>query len=169
MPVTCWPVNDRLTNASRALSPGFAATLEVDPRARCLLRRVALLLYLAGLWLVAGMPLAPAIKVLLGLAWSADVTLQLARLRRLARRLVAVRADEGGGLCGAGPAGESFPLALLPGSIVASRLAWLRLEFPDGCRHAELFLARHAEAGAWHRFRLVARLAGRRFGHADRP
>ena len=123
----------------------------------------------AGLWLVAGLPVPVPARVFLALAWCADLLWQVGRLYRHGRGLVAIRADAGGGLAGCGPAGDEFPLRLLPGSIFAARFVWLRLRLPDGGRHAELVLSRHAEASAWHRFQLVGRLAGYAVGHPDQP
>ena len=123
----------------------------------------------AGLWLVAGMPFPPALKLLLAVAFGADLTWQVLRLSRQGRGLVAMRIDAAGTLQGFGPGGHAFALQLLDGSVIGRRIAWLRLRFPDGRRHAELLLARNADAAEWHRFRLVTRLAGRRFGHPDGP
>lgn len=123
----------------------------------------------AALWLIAGLPLPRALKWLLAVAFGTDLAWQVARLVRQGRKLVAIRVDAAGSVLGFAPDGDAFALQLQDGSVIGRRIVWLRLRFPDGRRHAELLLARNADAAAWHRFRLVTSLAGRRFGHPDGP
>lgn len=120
--------------------------------------------YLTGFWLIAGLGVPPAWRLILAACWCADAGVTLARMRTAAGSLERIRVAADG-IRVQRPDGPSVDALLLGGSFVSRRLAWLRLAGADGVRHRELFVARWMDPATWHRLRLFWQLRDRGFGH----
>jgi hypothetical protein len=121
----------------------------------------------AGISIILMLPFSRVLQILLALLWGLENLRELGRFRKGAARLWGMRLDAGGQIEGIGPDGSVEPLKLLSGSKVLERLAWLRVQFPDGLKHGELFLGDPARDDEWHRLQLIWRHRRGAFGRQD--
>jgi len=122
---------------------------------------------ITGFVLIVLMPLAPVWRMLLAFAWIGESLRELRGLARGAARLRFIRLDADGNITGLGPDGRCETLALLSGSIVLSRLGWLRVRFADGSRYGELLRGDPARDPEWQRLQLIWRHSRTAFGRQD--
>ena len=122
---------------------------------------------ISGFVLILFMPLDPVLRILLSCAWLGENTRECRRLVRGAARVRLIKLDALGNIAAITADGRSEPLTLLSGSIVLSRLAWLRVKFPDGSRYAELLRGDPARDLEWHRLQLLWRHGRAAFGRQD--
>ena len=122
---------------------------------------------LTGIGLILFMPLATRWRFLLIVAWVGESCRELRALVRGAARVRRIRLDAEGNVSGQKPDGRNEVLTLLTGSIVLSRVAWLRVRFPDGGRYAELVWGDPARDLEWQRLQLIWRHNRTAFGQQD--
>lgn len=146
----------------------FGVTLQTDPLGRRIVRVSGILLLLAGVILILQLPFDRPWRLLLLVIWAGDCGFSLWRLERGYRRILGIRMDADGGFMLVGPGNAVTPGALVSGSLVYRRVAWLRFTLPGAGRHAELLLGARAESLDWHRFQLIWRLNRDIFGHPAR-
>ena len=120
---------------------------------------------LAGVLLIATLPLLPQIEALFGLLWLWRGALEFRHQRCGMRRLERIRLNPGSLQALAG-SGEPQALELLPGSVVLSRIAWLRLRFEDGLEYGELLSGDARSEEDWRRLQLIWRQQGPVFGRS---
>ena len=150
-------------------SPAFEVELRPEPTVRRLVLSVGAVTMLGGLMLVGHLELPPVWRAALACLWLMDCLWSLGALAQGARRVRKIRLDAAGTIVALGPGGRVEALTLLTGSFVLRRIAWLRVAFPDGSRHAELLVAASEECAAWHRLQLVWQQRREAFGHPLRP
>jgi len=148
-------------------SARFETVLTPEPRLRQCLLVFGWLAMITGLILILLMPLAPVWRILLAAGWVGESLRELKGLARGARRLSRIRLDAAGNIAGLGPDGRFEDLALLSGSMVGSRLGWLRVRFPDGSRYGELLRGDPARDLEWQRLQLIWRHSRTAFGRQD--
>jgi len=122
---------------------------------------------ITGFILILLMPLAPLWRFLLAAAWIGESLRELRALIRGAARLQLIRLDADGNVAGLGPDGRFEVLTLLPGSMVLSRLGWLRVRFPDGSHYGELLRGDPAKDLEWQRLQLIWRHSRTAFGRQE--
>jgi len=148
-------------------SARFETVLTPEPRLRQCLLVFGWLAMISGLILIVLMPLAPVWRILLAAGWVGENLRELRGLVRGARRLSLIRLDADGNIAGLGPDGRREDLVLLSGSMVLSRLGWLRLRFPDGSRYGELLRGDPARDLEWQRLQLIWRHSRTGLGRQD--
>ncbi len=122
---------------------------------------------ITGFMLIVFMPLAPVWQILLAAGWVGESLRELRGFVRGARRLSLIRLDADGNITAIGPDGRFEDLALLSGSMVLSRLGWLRVRFPDGSHYGELLRGDPARDLEWQRLQLIWRHSRTAFGRQD--
>lgn len=150
-------------NRRAGSSTGFVAELVPKCRVRKLLLLWSASATAAGLVMIAALPLLPQLEALFGLLWLWRGILRYRHQQLGMRRLERLRLRPGS-LEGLSPGGESQPLELLSGSVVLSRIAWLRLRFPHGPGFGELLTMDARAKDDWRRFQLIWRQQGPVFG-----
>jgi hypothetical protein len=78
-----------------------------------------------------------------------------------------IRLDANGNIAGLGPDGRFEALTLLSGSVLMSRVGWLRVRFPDGSRYGELLRGDPARDLEWQRLQLIWRHGRGAFGRQE--
>ncbi len=149
------------------LSARFETVLTPEPRLRQCLLVCGWLALITGFALIVLMPLAPIWRILLAFVWIGESLRELRGLARGAARLRFIRMDADGNIAGVGPDGHIEVLTLLSGSIVLSRLGWLRVRFADGSRYGELLRGDPARDLEWQRLQLIWRHSRTAFGRQD--
>ena len=122
---------------------------------------------ITGFVLILFMPLVPVLRILLSCAWLGENIRECRKLVRGAARLRLIKLDACGNIVGITAEGRSESLTLLSGSIVLSRLAWLRVQFPDGSGYGELLRGDPARDFEWQRLQLIWRHGRTAFGRQD--
>jgi hypothetical protein len=148
-------------------SARFETVLTPEPRLRHWLLLFSWLAMITGIVLIVFMPLAPGWRILFALAWVGECLRELRGLVRGARRLRLIRLDADGNIAGLGPDGRFEALTLLSGSVLMSRVGWLRVRFPDGSRYGELVRGDPARDLEWQRLQLIWRHGRGAFGRRD--
>jgi hypothetical protein len=148
-------------------SARFETVLTPEPRLRQCLLVFGGLAMITGFMLIVLMPLAPVWRILLAAGWVGESLRELRGFARGARRLCLIRLDADGNITAIGPDGRFEHLALLSGSMVLSRLGWLRVQFPDGSRYGELLRGDPARDLEWQRLQLIWRHSRTAFGQQD--
>ncbi len=148
-------------------SARFETVLTPDPRLRYCLLLFAWLAMITGIVLIVLMPLAPGWRILFVFAWVGESLRELRGLVRGARRMRLIRMDADGNIAGLGPDGRVEALTLLSGSVVMSRVGWLRVRFPDGSHYGELLRGDPARDPEWQRLQLIWRHGRGAFGRQD--
>ena len=120
-----------------------------------------------GLLLIFFMPLAASWRLLLAFLWTGESMRELQKLMRGAARLQHIRLDASGDISGQRPDGGTEALTLLSGSIVLSRIGWLRLRFPDGSHCGVLLRGDPTRDLEWQRLQLIWRHGRAAFGRQD--
>ena len=144
-------------------SNAYEAELAPDDRLRAGLLAFAGAALVAGLLLLAMLPVTVALKAALAAGWMLAGILELAAFCRGMARIYRIRIRGDGSVLAVGRSGTSHALLLLPGSVVLDRFAWLRLRFDDGLRCGELLSGDGAENEQWRRLLVIWRQR-RRFG-----
>ncbi len=122
---------------------------------------------LAGLAIILTLPLAPLLRILLAGAWLAENIRECRRQVRGAARVGRITLDARGNIAGTTPDGRALSLTLLSGSVVLSRLAFLRVQFADGSDYVELLRGDPAADLEWQRLQLIWRHCRAAFGRQD--
>lgn len=111
------------------------------------------------------MPLALPVRVLFGALWLASGALELRAIVLGMARLDRIRISDGR-VCGLFGGGVE-PLDLLPGSVVLTRVAWLRIRFADGLCYGELLIGNPRRCRDWHCLQLAWRQRSSVFGRPE--
>lgn len=123
---------------------------------------------LLGAVLVAGLPLLPWLKLLVACLWLLLGLFEMASQLRGMSRIDRIRMSSAGSIEGLSRNGMEEPLTLLSGSVVLSRVAWLRLEFGDGLQYGELLAGNSRLDEQWRRLQLIWRQHAAVFGGPQR-
>ena len=138
-------------------SARFETVLKPETKLRICVLLWGCLAATAGTVIILFLPLAWFLRMLLAALFIGESCRELRGLVRGAARLQRLRLDAGGEVTGVGPDGREEAVILLSGSIVLSRLAWLRVRFADGSEHGELFRGNPDEDPEWQRLQLIWR------------
>jgi hypothetical protein len=120
-----------------------------------------------GIALLLSLPAALWLRCLFCGAWLANSVREYRDLRDGAARVRRIALDALDNIAGITPGGQREPLELLHGSVVLSRLAWLRVRFPDGRHYVECLHGDPAADLEWQRLQLIWRLRRTVFGAQD--
>jgi hypothetical protein len=112
---------------------------------------------LSGTLLVLGLPLRSELAFVLVCLWLARCLLEIRLQVRGASRIDRIRICPTGSLEGLSRTGAVESLTVLSGSMVMSRVAWLRLEFGDGLQYGELLTGNPRRDEQWRRLQLIWR------------
>lgn len=146
----------------------FAAVLIPAAPLRKLLLGFSACATLAGIVLIAGMPLRPSLKAITGLLWLCRGYSEMASLVRGQSRASRLRFSSGGAVHALSPGRRARSLRVLSGSVVLSRVGWLRLCFGDGLRYGELIAGNPRRNDDWRRLQVLWRQQGAGFGGSRR-
>ncbi|HLU07825.1 MAG TPA: hypothetical protein VKZ91_14800 [Woeseiaceae bacterium] len=138
-------------------SNGFEAVLEPVAAHRRGLLVFSACATLIGIALIGDMPLRPSLKALFALLWMWRGLLELASLFRGMSRTRRLRIRSTGAAEALSNGGRVRPLELLAGSVILSRVAWLRLRFDDGLQYGELVFTSGRRNDDWRRLMLIWR------------
>jgi len=117
-----------------------------------------------GALLILGLPLRPVVKLtMLGL-WLYRGSCELRNRLRGMSRLDRIRIEPSGRVTADRGTGAREPLVLLSGSVVLTRMAWLRVRFPDGLQYGEMLLGNAGRDEQWRRLQLIWRQGMPAFG-----
>lgn len=133
----------------------FKTELVPSPALRKTVLLSAVAALLVGTVIIMQLPISLTLRGVLCSIWLLDCAGGLSRLRRGRARICHLHLDANGDIFATGPGGHSEYLELLSGSIVLSRLAWLRLRFPDGSVAAELLAGDPRRDPNWHGLQLI--------------
>jgi hypothetical protein len=136
-------------------STPFAVEIGVDKRLRQLVLASGIFLGVAGAVVILMINLAWQWRLAILALWVADCLWTCRRQVLTEGRCDAIRLDASGRVYARQSGGQLLALELLSGSLITSHFAWLRLEFADGSRRDELWLACREPAVAWHRLQLL--------------
>lgn len=145
-------------------SRGFEAVLVPSGRLRKLLLVASAAAGLAGTLLVLGLPVRPDLKALMTCLWLGRCLVEFRSQLRGGSRIDRIRICPSGRLQGLNGNGDIESLTLLSGSVVYSRVAWLRLEFEDGLQCGELLAGNPRRDEQWRRLQLIWRQHAAVFG-----
>lgn len=118
----------------------------------------------SGAFLILDLPLRPELKLVMFCLWLYRGATELRYRLRGMSRLKRIRMDPSGRVTAVCPAGTREPLELLSGSVVLSRVAWLRFRFPDGLQYGEMLFGNARRHEEWRRLQLIWRQGVRAFG-----
>ena len=116
-----------------------------------------------GALLILGLPLRPALKLVMLVLWLYRGSCELGNRRSGMSRLDRIQIEPSGRAT-AHCKGAREPLVLLSGSVVLSRMAWLRVRFPDGLQYGEMFFGNARRDEQWRRLHLIWRQGMPAFG-----
>jgi hypothetical protein len=119
---------------------------------------------LTGTILILGMPLLPGPTAAFAALWLSACLLEIRAQFCGMRRIYRIRIDSDGNLLGQSQDGRIEPLQLLSGSVVLTRVAWLRIRFTDGVQYGELLTGNPYTDRHWRRLQLIWRQRGSAFG-----
>ncbi len=150
-----------------ASSEQFGTALKPDATLRRCVLLSGCLAACGGVLIILTLRLPLILRIPLAVLWLLECLRELRRCKRGATRLAEIRLDAGGNIECIAPDGGVESLSLLSGSLVLRKLAWLRVRFPDGLRHGELFVGDPARDPEWHRLQLIWRQRRGAFGRQD--
>jgi len=142
----------------------FEAVLVPATRLRRALLAISGGAWLAGTLLLLGLPLRPELKFLLVCLWLVRCLFELRSQVKAAFRIDRIRICATGSLEGLSGGGAVESLTLLSGSVVLSRVAWLRLRLDDGLQYGELLTGNPRRDQQWRRLQLIWRQHAAAFG-----
>jgi hypothetical protein len=133
----------------------FKTELVPSPALRKFVLLSAAAALLAGTIIIMHLPLSLTVRGVLCSIWILDCSGELNKLRRGSARICRLQIEANGDIFATGPGGRSEYLELLSGSVVLSRLAWLRLRFPDGSVGAEFLAGDPRSDPRWQGLQLI--------------
>lgn len=135
----------------------YFATIHASRRHRNIVLGSGLALGSAAVFLVTQVPLGAGWRAVVAAAWTALTGVELGVLASMYRGLDGYRIEASGRvtLHAAGKPGTAA--SLLPGSVVLSRVAWLRFGKPSGASWGELVTLRTQDANDWRRLQVICR------------
>jgi hypothetical protein len=119
---------------------------------------------LLGTLLVLGLPLRPELKFVLACLWLVRCLLEMRSQVKALSRIDRIRICPTGSLEAVSGNGKVESLMLLSGSMVLSRVAWLRFRLDDGLQYGELLLGNPRRDEQWRRLQLIWRQRTAAFG-----
>ena len=138
----------------------YSTELRPEPRLRRLVLASGLLLFVLGLLLTLQLPVATGYKSLITACWLAICSYEWLSNWFAYARFGILRIDAEGRIERSRGDGAWQAHRLRPGSVVLSRLAWLRLSAGGGLHYAELFRGDARESNDWRRFQVIWRHVG---------
>jgi hypothetical protein len=145
-------------------SRGFEVELVPASRLRRALLAISGGAGLSGTLLVLGLPLRPELVLVLVFLWLVRCLFEIRLQARGASRIDRIRIYPTGSIEGLSRTGTVESLSLLSGSVVVSRVAWLRLGFEDGLQYGELLTGNPCRDEQWRRLQLIWRQHAAAFG-----
>ena len=145
-------------------SRGFEAVLVPATGLRRVLLAVSGAAWLSGTLLLLGLPLRPELTFVLVCLWLVRCLLESRSQVKGAARIDRIRICPTGSLEGLSGSGTVESLTLLSGSVVLSRVAWLRLRLDDGLEYGELLTGNPRRDEQWRRLQLNWRQRAAAFG-----
>jgi hypothetical protein len=133
----------------------FKTELVPSPGLRKLVLISGVAALLAGTAIVLYLPLPLVGRGAICAIWIIDCVRELTRVARGNARVSRLQLDANGDIFSTRPDGRRESLILQSGSVVLSRLAWLRLRFPDGSVGAELMSGDPLRDPRWQRLQLI--------------
>ena len=119
-----------------------------------------ILLFIAGASAIGMLGIAVSGRAILAIAWMLVFLRQSLSLRRAYSRNGILTVKPGGEIRCRRCDGSWAPLEILPGSIVTSRWAWLRLRAVHTPDYAELLRGETRRSEDWRRFQVIWRHIG---------
>ena len=138
----------------------YSTELQPDPR----LRRIVLLYGISatavGAALIVTLPIEWCWRAFGVLAWLFINIRQLLVIANGFKRCRRIRIEHNGAVTLQALDGCWFPATLLPGSVVLSKVAWLRFKADDGQQFVELICEKGARNEDWRRLQVIWRHIG---------
>jgi hypothetical protein len=119
---------------------------------------------LLGTLLVLGLPLRHELKSVLACLWLVRCLLEIRSQVKALSRIDRIRICPTGSLEALSGNGKVEALILLSGSMVLSRVAWLRFRLDDGLQYGELLIGNPRRDEQWRRLQLIWRQRAAAFG-----
>ena len=141
-------------------SNAYSSELRPEPRLRRAVLAGGALLIVAGCLLVGLLPVTGGRKLLLGLSWLLVSGYEYVSHWRAYTREGILRLDSNGQVWRSSHGKQFDAVVLSGGSIVTSRIAWLRISVGRGCRYGELLHGDARESEDWRRFQVIWRHIG---------
>ena len=146
----------------------FSAELLPDQRLRNIVMLSGAIAAIAGFALIIHMPLSAIFRLVLLTSWLAYSCFELWSLARTSARVTRIGISQLGEVWVVDSAGQRLPVALLRGSMVVARFAWIRIRFGDGRKYTELVGGNAVKDRQWHRFQLIWKQTRQIIGRAER-
>lgn len=138
----------------------YSTDLTPDSALRQIIVIVGLAVTVLGIVMIALLPVATPWRALGGVVWLTISTRDLFVIKKGHKRCQRLRIVHDGSIEVLAPDGCWFPATLLAGSVVLSRVAWLRFECDDGQRCAELMRGKCLRNKHWRRLQVIWRHLG---------
>jgi hypothetical protein len=135
----------------------YSATLLVDRRLRAGVLGSGVVFLAAGVAVITGLPLAPALRACTIAAWSAGLAYELWYTAQAFRSTLAVVIYPDGGLELLRADDSRASGRLATGSMPLARYAWLRVAVPGRRSWGEPFDSRTQDREQWRRFQVICR------------
>jgi hypothetical protein len=137
-----------------------SSTYSAEIRSTKCLRRVVLitasLMVLLGIGVIVLIPVAKTVAGVAGFAWICWSCAEVLTYWRIYRRWLGFRVAAGGETQVFGR-GECCSAKVMPGSVILSEVAWVRLQAENGDVWGELVAGSHRESEEWRRFQVIFR------------
>ena len=146
----------------------FSAELLPDQGLRNVVTLSGAIAAIAGFALIIHMPLSAISRLVLLAIWLAHGGFELWGLARTSARVSRIGINQLGEVWVVDSAGQRLPVALLRGSMVLGRFAWIRIRFEDGRKYTELVSGNAVKDRQWHRFQLIWKQTRQIIGRAER-
>ncbi len=138
----------------------YLAELAPDPQSRRIVLGSGFVLLAGGIAAAMLLPLGLAGKLSVVVVWCLAGGRELLHIASGNKACCQLRLDASGDLTICSADGQSRVATLAPGSVVTSRVAWIRFTTADGRRHAELLRSKTAENHDWRRLQVIWRHLG---------
>ena len=149
-------------------STSFEVALNVDHYGRLAVFWSGAVLGILGVAITLMLPFPWPARVAILLAWTADACFGLYRFRGGWAGCRTIQLSSTGDVVVVDPLGGRQPVVLATGTVVLGSFAWLRYTAPGEHVRGEFLTRRAAGNRAWHRFRVIWRLAKSAFGQPAR-
>ena len=141
-------------------SSRYSVCLTPDPTLRGLVSTSAILILLAGWFIIANLSALIMYRCCGAVAWFFLIAWQLSRARRGWERVEAIRVSQGPLVEVCDESGDWAGAELLDGSLVGARMAWLRFRLADRTVCVEPFRAASERCNKWRRLQVIWRHVG---------